>query len=143
MGPDNHSLNEAERATPEWQQQLADYLGQLAGWTSSQEKSEADYYHQKCIVYEALMELVPAGAQRDKLFSEYVSFISNSGLEQQSPVEWFMHAHSMLERLRRMNAGEVVKALEAYQNSGNAVLALEVMLEKTLGAVPQGLVAEN
>ena len=126
-------LSDADRSTREWQQELTDFLSELAEWTPSMEKSEADFYHQKCVVFEALVELIPPGAQRDKMLQAYVDFIGNSSLQQQSPVEWFMHAHSMLDRVRSTNSGEPAKLLDAFKSSGNPVLALYAALEKTFG----------
>ena len=126
-------FSDADRASREWRQQLTDFMSQLADWSPSQEKSEADFYHQKCIVFEALIELIPPGTQRDKTVQAYVDFISNSSLQQQSPVEWFMPAHSMLDRVRATNTGEPAKLLDTYQASGNPVLALYSALEKNLG----------
>ena len=133
---DGKMLSEAQRSTREWQQQLTDYLSQLADWTADQEKSEADYYHEKCVIYEALVELIPAGPLRDKMMQAYVDFVGNSNLEQQSPVEWFMHVHSMLERARD-TGGEPVKLLAAFERSGNPVLGLYAAEEKTFtGSAP-------
>ena len=133
FGSDGKPLSDADRSAREWQQQLSDFLSELADWSPTQEKSEADFYHQKCIVFQALMELIPPGAQRDKMLQAYVDFISNSNLQQQSPVEWFMQAHSMLERVRSTSSGEPAKLLEAFQGSGNPVLALYAAIEKTFG----------
>ena len=133
FAPGGRPFSEADRSTREWQQQLAEFLGELADWSASQEKSEADFYHQKCIVFEALMELTPPSPQRDKTLQAYVDFMGNSNLQQQSPVEWFMHAHSMLDRVRSTNTGEPAKLLDAFQSSGSPVLALYAALEKTFG----------
>lgn len=141
---DGHTYSDAERSTPEWQELLTEYLSELAGWTSGDEQSEADYYHEKCIVFEALVELIPPGEQRDKALIDYVDFISNSNLQQQSPVEWFMQANSMLERVRTGQNGELAKLSDAFQHSGNPVLALEIVLEKVLGAKQPGwITGEN
>jgi hypothetical protein len=133
FSPEGKPLTDADRATREWQQQLADYLSQLVDWSPSQEKSEADYYHQKCVIYEALVELIPPSPQRDEILKGYLNFIGNSNLQQESPVEWFMHAHSMLQRVRNTNTGEPAKVIEAFRTSGNRVLALYAMLENTFG----------
>ena len=143
FGPEGRALTDADRATREWQQQLTDYLNQLADWSPSQEKSEADYYHQKCVIYEALVELIPPSPQRDEILAGYLSFIGNSNLQQESPVEWFMHAHSMLERVRNTNTGEPGKLLEAFRTSGNRVLTLYTMLEKTFGGQTPAWVTPN
>ena len=134
-------LTEADRSTPEWQQQLTDYLSALAGWSASAEKSEADYYNEKCTVYIALVELIPPGPQRDKMLEAFVDFISNSPLQQQSPVEWYNQASFMLERVRGTRGGEPEKVREAFERSGNAVLVLESALDKTLGVRPPAWVS--
>jgi hypothetical protein len=127
----NTPLSDADRATPEWQQQAADYLNQLADWTAGQETSEADYYHEKCTVLAALIELVPPGSESDKVLADYVDFVNNSDLYRESPAEWFLEPWSLLDR-SQTNAIMRARILAAYQRSGNPVLSLEVALEKTL-----------
>ena len=129
-------LTDADRSTPQWQQQLTDYLSALAAWGAGSEKSEADYYNEKCTVYIALVELIPPGAQRDKMLEAFIEFISNSSLEQQSPVEWYNQASFLLERVRGSGSGEPAKVREAFENSGNPILLLESTLDKALGARP-------
>lgn len=123
-------LSEADRATPDWQQRLADYLNLIADWTQDDGESDAVFYHEKCIVYTALLDLVAPGQQSDKILADYVDFVSNSGLYQQSPAEWFVEPHTLLDR-SETDAARHAKVLEAYHNSGNPVLMLEVATEKT------------
>jgi hypothetical protein len=127
---------DADRATPEWQQQLADYLNLIASWTQDQAESDAVFYHEKCLVYTALLDLVAPGPQSDKILADYVDFVSNSSLYQQSPAEWFVEPHTILDRSQNIPARHS-KVLSAFQDSGNPVLALEVALEKTFsGGLP-------
>jgi hypothetical protein len=126
-------LSDADRATTEWQQQLADYLNVIASWTSDQEESEAVYYHEKCVVYASLLDLVPPGPQSDKILADFVDFVGGSSLYQQSPAEWYVEPRTVLDR-SESDAARHSKVLEAYQASGNPVLALEVVLEKTFNA---------
>ncbi len=125
-----HLLTDADRATPEWQQLLADYLNLIASWAQDQSESDAVFYHEKCLVYTALLDLVPPGPQNDKILADYVDFVSNSSLYQQSPAEWFVEPHTILDRSQNVPA-QHAKVLAAFQDSGNPVLALEVALEKT------------
>jgi hypothetical protein len=130
--PATQLLSDADRATPEWQQQLADYLNLIAGWTEDEAESDAVFYHEKCIVYTALLDLVPPGPQSDKIVAEYIDFIGNSDLYQKSPAEWYLEPHTLLERSHSISAQHAT--LEAYRNSGNPVLALEVAIQKVFGA---------
>jgi hypothetical protein len=125
-------FTDADRETQEWQQQLADYLNLVADWSADQEQSDAVYYHEKCQVYTSLLDLVPAGSQREKILADYVDFISGSGMYQQSPAEWYTEPQALLERALTNSAfrGTV---LDAFQRSGNPVLALQVDLEKAFG----------
>jgi hypothetical protein len=133
-GDGGRVLTDADRSTPEWQERLADYLSALAAWSPDAEKSAADYYNEKSTVYIALVELIPPGPQRDKMLEAFIDFISNSPVQQESPVEWYNQANFMLERVRGSRDGEAAKVLEAFERSGNPVLALETALDKTLGA---------
>jgi len=136
-------LSDADRATAEWQRHLSDYLNLIADWTQDQQESDAVYYHEKCIVYTALLDLVPPGAQNDKILAYYVDFVGNSGLYQQSPAEWFVEPHTLLDR-SLTNPALHSKVLEAFERLGNPVLALEVALEKTFsGKLPSWAVSAN
>src|SRR5271166_2203438 len=124
----NVPLGDADRSTPEYRQQVSDYLNQLGGWAADQENSEADFYHEKCTVLMALIELVPHGPDNDKIIADYVNFVGNSNLYQQSPAEWFVEPRALLDRFQ---PGPVRTAiLDAFQGSGNPVLGLEFALEK-------------
>ena len=125
----NTPLSEADRSTPAYQQQVADYLNQLAGWSADQEHTESDYYHEKATVLLSLIELVPSGPQSDSILADYLSFISSSNLYQQSPAEWYLEPQTLLERFRPGTPMRS-KLLDAFQTSGNPVLGLTATLEK-------------
>lgn len=120
---------DADRATPEWRQRLADYLNLIADWTQDPSESDAVFYHEKSLVYISLLDLVPAGAQVDKILADFVDFVSNSTLYQRSPVEWFIEPYTVLDRSQG-DPERHAKILEAYEQSGNPVLTLTVALEK-------------
>lgn len=130
-------LSVEERGAPEWAIHLADLEKELAGWEPGAEKSEADYYQQKCTVYQALVELIPAGPDRDRVLRSFAAFVAGSNLQSQTAVEWFAPVAGMLERVRNTNQGEPEKVLAAYEGSGNPVLGLYAALERLMGsAVP-------
>jgi len=127
-------LRETLNATApvDWQRQLSDYLNLIADWTQDSAESDAVYYHEKCLVYTSLLDLV-RGPQSDRILADYVDFVGNSGLYQQSPAEWFAEPHTVLTRAKP-DSSRRAKVLEAYQRSGNPVLELEVALERAFRA---------
>jgi hypothetical protein len=139
----NQALSDADRATPEWRQRLADYLNELANWGPADEKSEADYFHQKCMVFVNLIDLIPPGSDRDQALAAFIGFLNGSSLQRQSPVEWYLEASGILERVRGQGNGEPDKVQEGFEGSGNPILALSNALENALGrkipdwAIPQ------
>ena len=134
FSPAGSMLSNADRSTEDWNRQLTDFLKDLADWNSSQEKSDADFYHEKCLVYESLLDLVPAGEQRRSTLEGFIAFITSSNLQQQSPAEWFVHARTLYDRTKNTNAAEGEKVLAAYQASGNPVLGLFATIEKVFGS---------
>ena len=128
---DNGTMySEAERNTPEWSQQLTDYMKDLGEWKPSDEKDESSYYHQKAIIYEMLVELTPRGPERDHAIQSFVEFVSGSNLQREKPVEWFFHAQSLLNRVRSQSNGEPAKVAAAFIESGNPVLVLYMELDR-------------
>ena len=125
-------LSDTERAASEWQQQVEDFGKELAAWEPAAEKSEADYYQQKCIVYQALVELIPPGTRRDRAVQSFVQFVAGSNLQTQNRVEWFVPITAMLERIRNTNNGEPEKFLAALADSSHPVLALYAAEERFL-----------
>jgi hypothetical protein len=84
-------------------------------------------------VFVNLIDLIPDGSDRDVALAAFVEFINTSTLEWQSPVEWYLEASSMLDRVQGERNGEANKVREAFEGSGNPVLALSDELENVFG----------
>ncbi|HZT40508.1 MAG TPA: hypothetical protein VFA28_21640 [Bryobacteraceae bacterium] len=128
-GPNGAYYSEAARNTPEWNRALRDFLNLLAGWNGAAEASEADYFHEKAIVFEALLELAPPGELRDRVLENYVVFLQGSTLAGQSPVEWFWHVRATVDRLAA-NGAASAQLRRALERSGNVILTLEAILDE-------------
>ena len=123
----------ARQSPDEWKRQLAEFLNDLANWSSGDER---DCYHQKAILYETLLETLPPGDLSDSVIESFVGFLKSSNLQRQSPVEWLWRARSMVNRVRPSHPGEAAKLLAAYRSSGNIVLMLVAMLDQVAPASP-------
>jgi hypothetical protein len=119
-----------ERRSLEWQGQLADTLKEMAAWKAGAEESEADYFHQRCLFYESLVELTPPGAIRDSVSAAFLSYLSGAAIQRDSPAEWLSHGLEILMRLRLTGDSEAGRLEEAFARSGNPALALTARLEQ-------------
>ncbi|HZF38804.1 MAG TPA: alpha/beta hydrolase, partial [Blastocatellia bacterium] len=52
------------RQSSEWQYKLSDFLREMAEWKPEHEASRADYFHQKCRLFNELLELSPNSDMR-------------------------------------------------------------------------------
>ncbi len=134
QGPGGVNYTDAARRTNEWARQFTDFLSTLGGWGPNAEDSDADYFHQKAIVYEALLELAPPGELSDRALESFMSFLKSSGLAEQRPVEWYWHARSTLDRVMASSPHTAAKLAAAYRSSGNIILTLDAALD---AAAPQ------
>jgi hypothetical protein len=136
-------LSVAARKTAEWQVRLDVLLKEFEQWKPEDEKSEIDYFLQKCDIYAALIELIPEGIERDQALRRAVDHLAASGLERDDPVLWFQQANEFVQEVRRSPVTEaaltkrtegdgewVVRQLE---QSGSMILTLYARLERLRG----------
>lgn len=116
-----------QRHSAEWKRAFTDFLKDFAGWTGASEKSDIAYFHQKAILLEALLELTPAGAERDKLAAAAVQHLRDTSIQRQIAGEWMWHARAFLQAAR--SPAEVRGLLAAYRESGDIPLYLIAVLE--------------
>jgi len=125
------------RQSSQWQYQLSDFLREMAEWKPEHEKSEADYFHQKCNLFNGLLELSPNSSMRLRMTAEYITFLERNRFQRESFIEWFLHVSELLRRVRTMEEEERTLTLEALRDSNDHVLQLCVKLAPALEAALQ------
>ena len=131
-------FNTQEKESAEWQSQLSQLIRELASWMPSDEKSDEDYFHQKCVIYYALIKAIPTGAQydglRDEALRDFATLLSVSQLQKEKPAEWFLHAKVLINRAHTANPPEREKLISLIYNSHSTILHLYVQKEELLKA---------
>jgi len=122
------------RQSSQWQYQLSDFLREMAEWKPEHEASKDDYFHQKCYLFNELLELSPNSLMRLRMIAEYMAFLEQNRFERESFIEWHLHVTDLLRRLRVMEKGERGQAIEALRDSNDHVLQLCVKLMPALEA---------
>jgi hypothetical protein len=124
-------VSRTERAGPEFQQHLEDFLDEMAGWRQSPDEPDATFYHRRMSVYQGLLD-VTSGALRARLIDDMVQFALSSGLERDAPAEWFLELKTADERVR-WGSVPGPDVLNGFERSGHPVLVLAAALERALG----------
>lgn len=131
-----NEFNAQEKESPEWQSQLSELMRALAVWVPSDEKLEEDYFHQKCVIYDALSKTIPADKQydglRDEVLRDFTLLLSNSQLQKAKPAEWFLHAKILIDRANTATPRERDKLIALIYNSRSTILHLYVQKEELL-----------
>jgi hypothetical protein len=122
------------RQSSEWQYQLSDVLKEMREWRPEHEASMADYFHQKCRLYNELLELSPNSSLRLRMTDEYMAFLEHNRFECESFIGWFLHVSDLLRRIRVMEEEEKNLALKSLRYSNDHVLQLCVKLMPVIEA---------
>jgi hypothetical protein len=143
FGSQAKELQEQQKQAAEWQSVLSQLLKDLGAWTAEDEKSEEDYFHQKSVVYYALLKTVPASEQYegviDEALRDFASLLSSSPLQKEKPAEWFLHAKTLLDRVNKAQPREREKLTNLINNLRSTVLHLYVQKQQLLKSNKQAL----
>jgi len=129
-------FNDSDKQSTDWQSQLSQLLRELSSWNASDEKSEEDYFHQKSVVYYALLKAIPADEQyegvRDEALRDSATLLSSSPLQKEKPAEWFLHARVLIERVNNATPGERDKLTNLINSLRSTVLPLYLQKQQLL-----------
>ncbi|HXQ37488.1 MAG TPA: hypothetical protein VN843_25985 [Anaerolineales bacterium] len=129
-------FNAHEKRSAQWESQLSQLMRELASWVPSDEKSEEDYFHQKSVIYSALINSIPADNQydglRDEALRDFANLLSTSQLQKEKPGEWFLHAKILIDMATTGKSPERDKLIRLIYNSSSRVLHLYVQKDTLL-----------
>ncbi len=116
----------AGEETPSWSSQLSDFLNELEAWHWNTEIA-ADGFDEKAILYEALLDFVPAGADRSKIIDSEVKFLQQNE-QTVGAAEWLHSADDVLSGFIGRNGREEI--IQAFADSGNSTLNFYARAER-------------
>jgi hypothetical protein len=130
FGTGGTPLSVSERETLEWNTQLSDFLTELESWTPTDSEDMEDAFHEKCVLYIGLIDLIPPGQEQSKVIRRYVTFLEVNSFEGTNRIEWLWHVEDLLQRVSagKEDKGKTV-VLEAFRNSRDPTLNLYARLE--------------
>lgn len=139
FGSANTQLTSTDKETLDWQAKLDDFMKDLADWKKEDEKTEEDYFHQKCTLYRSLIETIPQKPTRDEVIRNFMEFLNGCDLQRGSRIEWFWQARFLLKDIVNVDgrAGSPSATVMAHTElapilgaSKNPILYLYTQAEK-------------
>lgn len=107
-------------------------LNDVAAWQQPEGDDPFAYFHEKCTLYEGLVDVAPAGAPRRRLTEDFAAYLAASSVQSDEPEDWYLHARDMIHRIPYTTEAEHEQALDAFTKTGNAALTLLVVLEQKI-----------
>jgi hypothetical protein len=109
----------------------------MSQWRSEHEASEADFFHQKCVLFHALLDLTPSDVTKERVFNNYLNFLKLNRFQRESLIEWYWKVRELNRRLNTPDKAERAWMLESLSASGDQVLQLMAKLETVLRPLTQ------
>jgi hypothetical protein len=147
FGSGHTPLTATERESINWQSDMEDFLKDFDNWKKEDERSEEDYFHQKCVLFRSLIELIPKEAAREDLIRAFVEFLNNFDLNRGSRIEWFWQARFLLKDTPNLDGSSVSAPdhvvrrsdkLPLVENTRNRILYLYAQAERLLSGSRPG-----
>lgn len=130
-------FSDEDKQSAEWQSQLSQLIRELAMWSAADERSEEDYFHQKSVIYYALLNTIPADSKHEGLleeaFRDFAIMLSDSPLQRERPAEWFLHAKVLIDKVHKAPPRQREKLVNLINSSRSTVLHLYVQKHQLLG----------
>jgi hypothetical protein len=128
------------RGTREFSEQAQEAAEEISRWDPSG-ASSTEAFHRRAGLWEALVEVLPAGEERMAALARYAAFVAGAGVREEAPVGWFCHAQALAGRLQQAGAARLLGELESV---GNGLLAFAKAVEEAAPArnpycPPQGV----
>jgi hypothetical protein len=138
FGSGRKPLTKAEIDSVEWRTDFSEFFKGLLAWDKNDEDSVEDYFHQKCNLFEGVMNLPLGVPEKDEVIREFVPFLWRFDLKSLSRIEWFWHAKNLLPRALGQQGGESSANRRAVlESSNNLVLYAYAEVWKTLSSPPK------
>jgi hypothetical protein len=137
FGSGTTALTTEQKKDADWQSSLREMLDDLTAWDGSKEKSEADFFHQKSILFEGLLGIIPSGSERDSVLTAFISFLNKPHIQQDSRIDWFLHMEGLVKATRSFTEPERSEILKTLNGSGDPIIQLYANLETLLPSTNQ------
>ena len=138
LGPNGSPYLPAEREKPEWQANFKSVVGSIVAWKQTKDTSPSEYFREKSAAYFNLVNLSPAGSNRETVLHGLLDFVKGNGFQNASRMEWFLPVNALIGRTGLDPLG-LGKFAEELRQASDPVIALYAKLEAMAPRSPDAI----
>ena len=131
------ALSLEERNKQEWLQAFLKFLEQMDDWKPEDEETEADYLHQRSVLYYGLIQIAPPGPLLSNVLRSYALFLRDSKMQKESPAQWLHYLKLVLRISKELKGKDYDEFMNTLNNSGHPVFTLYSELDRLKSAAAQ------
>lgn len=135
FGNKKTALTLEERTNQIWQQTLMKFLEQMDDWKPEDEETEADYLHQRCVLYDSLLQITPSSEIQANILQNYALFLRDTKMQKESPVQWLYYVKYLLKTGKTLKGKDYNDFINTLSRSGNQVFDLYIDLDRLKSTV--------
>ncbi len=117
-----------DRRTPDWNERLSQFYARMGAWTRSDEPSVEHYLHERAILLETLVDVIPSGADRLRALGDLLVFLKSDGRQVFGANIWASRLRHLIDTCRNSQM-EWDWLLRALLDSGDPAMRLYAQLE--------------
>jgi len=125
------ALKEKQSATtsdppPSWLPRFHDLERRVESW-QGEGQSAIVYFDEKSILFESLIDLAPAGDERERVINSFVNFLELNSVQRSSAMEWFLEVNRLLAKSHKASFHD--ELMQSFLESRDPALNLYARFE--------------
>lgn len=137
VGPHGLAWTAAQRAQPDWDGRLRQFLSAMADWTSDDD--EVERFQWTTRFYGLLFQMAPNNPDRDLLLTRLLAFLEQSPYQSDHRAEWFLPVNRLIFQAYSDPLG-MRATIRELQKCPDPVISLYAQLERLLPRPAESLI---
>jgi len=139
MNAGNRAYSDSEKASPEWQEKLRQYLAAVENWKGDS-TTGAQVYREKSGLYSDLLAITPPGRMQETVVQATLDFVRAGEYQARNRMEWFLPANVLIGRMELEPLG-LGKLAPRVRTANDPVVSFYLDLESIAPRGPQPVMA--
>jgi hypothetical protein len=125
----------AQKASPEWQAKLQQFLAAIAAWKPQSPEYAAEHFREKSALYSDVANMPPDAAGRQAVLRAELEYVVKNKAGAENRVQWFLPVSGLIGRVTLDPFG-LGKLADDLRNVGDPIITLFVELDAAAPRTP-------